>query len=331
LNIYFKQANPGTGLMAGFLMLFQACVSAPQTKLLLQQSISLPPFYEIQNVPFFPQEDYFCGPTTLAEILQFYALDIEPETVAPNLFIPGRKGSLQIEMVSSIRQFGLLAYAEQGNVAQLLSLINEDIPIIVLQNQGLSWYPLWHYALVIGYDLEAEKIILHTGVNEGRIVAMDLFESTWKKGDYWMLAVLPPEKNSKHFDPFLYISAAQDLMAVGQEQAGIKALVSASNQWSEYWLSYFLLGNYYLQDSPGDALNWFQKGSEAGGNIPSYLNNYAYAALYNDCAPQALELIQRAIGLDPDNPTLQDSLTDIRQVLSEQQVEQTNLNSSCSI
>lgn len=335
LNFNIKIANPGTGLLAGFfiafVLLLQGCMTAPQTSLLLQQPTALPTAHEILDVPFFPQEEYFCGPTTLAEILNFYDKDIAPDTVAPNLFIPERRGSLQIEMVASIRQYGMLGYAVQGNLNQLLSLVSEDKPVIVLQNQRLSWYPLWHYALVIGYDLEAQTVILHTGVNERRIVSMELFENTWRKGNYWLLAALPPGESSDHFDPFLYVSAARDLIEVGQQQAGITALETASNQWSDYWLSYFLLGNYYLQSNPQDALNWFKKGAQAGSNETSYLNNYAYALLFNECAPQALEIIQRATLLDPDNATLKDSLAEIRQYQTDTQTQLINPNASCSI
>jgi len=331
--------KPGTGLLVGFfisllfllLLLIPSCMTAPQTNLLLQQSTNLPTAHEIENVPFYPQEDYFCGPTTLAEMLNFYDRDIQPETVAPSLFIPERQGSLQIEMVASIRQYGMLGYAELGNLNQLLSLVSEDKPVTVLQNQRLSWYPLWHYALVIGYDLETETVILHTGVNERRIVAMELFENTWRKGAYWMLAALPPEEGSDHFDPFLYVSAARDLIEVGQEQAGITALETASNQWSDYWLSYFLLGNHFLQINPQDALNWFKRGAQAGSNETSYLNNYAYALLFNDCAPQALEIIQRATLLDPDNDGLKDSLAEIRRNQSGPQAELNNQRAACSI
>jgi hypothetical protein len=331
--------NPRTGQLAGFfisllllvLLLGQGCMTAPQTNLLLQQSTKLPAAHEIENVPFFPQEDYYCGPTTLAEILNFYDRDIEPVTVAPSLFIPERRGSLQIEMVASIRQYGMLGYAEQGNLNQLLALISEDIPVIVLQNKRLSWYPLWHYALVIGYDLEAQTVILHTGVNEHRIVSMELFENTWRKGNYWLLAALPPEDGSDHFDPFVYVSAARDLIQVGQEQAGVTALKTASIQWSDYWLSYFLLGNHFLQTNPQGALNWFKQGAQAGSDETSFLNNYAYALLFNDCAPQALEIIQRATLLDPDNAALKDSLAEIRQNQSGTQAELNGQSASCSI
>lgn len=131
--------------MAGFLLLLQACMSAPQTKQLLQspQMLDLvnPLVHEILDVPFYPQQDFYCGPTTLTEALNYYNKNVQPEQIAPELFIPGRKGSLQIEMLASARRQDMLAYAHEGTLEQLLSLVSENIPVIVLQNLGTSWYP----------------------------------------------------------------------------------------------------------------------------------------------------------------------------------------------
>jgi len=323
-----------TGLLAGFFILLQACVSAPQTELLLGQAPAIPVAYEIENVAFFPQKDFFCGPTTLAELLNYYGIDIEPDQVAPMLFIPGLEGSLQIEMASSIRQYGLLAYVdqggvEQGNLLQLLSLISDGLPVIVLQNLGTTWYPVWHYALVIGYDLKREKVILHTGTTERRNAPMDLFESTWRKGQFWMLVAVPPERSSAYFNSFLYINAAQDLVRVGQKDAATKALETATSQWADYWLSYFLLGNYYLSEDPSLALYWYKKGLEFGAEVPSYLNNYAYALLFNGCEDQAVDSIRKALAIEPDNSTLLDSLADIQEQFNEQ-AKPIKQNHSCS-
>lgn len=313
-----------TGLLAGFLMLLQACVSGPQTVSLQEQLTSLPAYlplaHEIADVAFFPQEDFFCGPTTLAEILNFYGRDVSPEQIAPDLFIPDRKGSLQIEMVSSIRQYGMLAYAERGDLLQLLSLVSDDIPVIVLQNQGVSWLPSWHYALVIGYDLPEGKIILHTGKTERRLAPMDLFESTWRKGGFWLLAAVPPQTRSNHFDSLVFVSAAQDLLEIRQEQSAVMALESATEQWQDDWLSYFLLGNHYLADNPARALFWFKKGLGAGSTLASYMNNYAYALLGNGCKVEAQAAIQRALSIEPNNAAIQDSARDISQARSPGQV-----------
>ena len=283
---------------------------APQTESLLKQLPSIPLFHEILDVPFFPQEEYYCGPTTLAEILNFYGIKTEAELIAPSLFIPERRGSLQIEMVSSARQYGLLSYAGTTTFEQLLSLVSEDIPVIVLQNLGTSWYPRWHYALVIGYDLHDETVLLHTGLSQRRTVSMELFENTWRRGKYWMLAAFPPQRTSKYLDPFLYVRAAQDLMGVAKTEASLTALESAAVQWSDYWLPYLLLGNYYMNAEPELALSWYERGAEAGSQVPSYLNNYAYALLRNGQDREALETIQKALAIEPDNPSLQDSLAD---------------------
>lgn len=301
-----------TGLLVGFLVLLESCMIAPQTKSFLERPSNIPQTHEIQNVEFFPQEAFYCGPTTLAEALNFYDIEVKPEEVAPSLFIPGREGSLQIEMVSSARRYGLLAYAETTTIERLLSLVSENIPVIVLQNLGTSWYPRWHYALVIGYDLQDETVMLHTGLSERRVASMELFENTWRRGDYWMLVAIPPQKTSQYLDPFLYVRAAQDLMEVNQEAAALAALESATQQWRDYWLSYLLLGNHYLDDEPQLALSWYDKGADTGSDKPSFLNNYAYALLRNGYKARALDKIQTAVAIEPDNLRLQNSLAEIR-------------------
>lgn len=285
---------------------------APQTEDLLKQLPDIPLTHEIADVPFFPQEEYYCGPTTLAEVLNFYGFETEAEEIAPSLFIPERRGSLQIEMVSSARQYGLLSYAQKTTIEKLLSLVSEDIPVIVLQNLGTSWYPRWHYALVIGYNLADGTVLLHTGPSPSRTVPMALFENTWRRGEYWMLAAFPPQKSSSYLDPFLYVRAAQDLMEVNMADASLTALESAATQWNDYWLPYLLLGNYYMDAEPAQALSWYERGAEAGRQVPSYLNNYAYGLLRNGQNREALNTIRRAVALEPDNPSLQDSLADIR-------------------
>ncbi len=300
------------GLLAGLLILLQSCMTAPQSGGLKVSVSQLPMRHEIPQVPFFAQEQFYCGPTTIAEVLNYFGHEIQPEQVAPSLFIPERDGSLQIEMVASIRQYGLLPYAQHGDLMQLLSLVSEGLPIIVLQNLGTSWYPRWHYALVIGYDLQEREVILHTGVNRRRHVAMELFENTWRRSDYWLLAAVPPEHSSEHLDAFVYTRAAQDLLEVGRSDAGTVALQTATERWPDYWLPYFLLGNHFLQPQPAAALAWFRQGLHAGQEESAYLNNYAYALLYNDVPDQALVTINRALRLNPDDPNLRDSLAEIR-------------------
>lgn len=299
------------GIIVSLLCILSACQSAPQTQQILAAKNSIAPKHEIMNVPFYPQEAFYCGPTTLAEVFNFHGADTSPQAIAPNLFVPELEGSLQLEMVSASRQQGLLSYAQKGNLPQLLGLIRDDIPVVVLQNVSIAWLPMWHYALVIGYDLQREEIILHTGETERHTLNFATFERTWARGDYWLLAAVPPEKMSKQFTPLDYTQAAQDLLSTGQKEAGRVALQTAIKSWPDYWLSYFLIGNDYLVDDPQQAAFWYQKGYQHAQEKVPYLNNYAYTLATLGCDTQAQTLMVKALAHQPNDVNLLDTQAQI--------------------
>ena len=311
-NLMLKYCILKAGLVVS-LILLTGCQTPPQTKALLGEPPLITNHHLINQVPFYPQQQYFCGPTTLAEVANFYDLEKSPEAIAPATFVPGLDGSLQIEMVAASRQLGMLAYAQRGNMRQLLSLLAEDIPVIVLQNNSIAWLPQWHYAVAIGYDLAAQQVILHTGVTEEHRLNFATFERTWQRGDYWMLVMLPPSQSSAQLEPFIYTKACQDLLDTGQRDAGITALQTAITQWPDYWLPYFLLANHYLSDAPETAVKWYKKGYAYGKKEISYLNNYAYALAKNHCFAEASLLVDKALSLAPNDVNVQDTQQEILQ------------------
>lgn len=296
------------GLLLGSVVLLQACQSLPQS----QQLRENPPDNvaqqrDIDELPFYPQQQYYCGPTTLAEIYNYYSFAITPEQIAPKLFIPGKDGSLQLEMVAASRQYNFLAYAQRGSLRQIIQLVDEARPVIVLQNLSIAWLPMWHYAVVKGYDLVKSELILHTGVTANHRVSFELFERTWQRGDYWMFVPVPAGDISEHFDPFTYIQAAYDLMQVGKDAAAIDSLQSATKHWPQQWLSFLLLGNYYLHKELPEALKWYKQGLAYGQNQASYLNNYAYGLAVAGCQKSAETLIQQAVVLAPQDANTLDT------------------------
>jgi tetratricopeptide (TPR) repeat protein len=294
------------------LFLLSGCQTPPQTQALLSAPLNINKQHIIESVPFYPQQDYYCGPTTLSEVANYYGNDWRQDDIAPLTFVPGLEGSLQIEMVSATRRLGMVAYVKQGNLDLLLSLVANNIPIIVLQNNSISWLPQWHYAVVIGYDLTTQELILHSGITANHRLNFATFERTWRRGQYWMLAMLPPSKTDPLLNPFVYAKACQDLLETGQSEAGITALKSAIKQWPEYWLPYFLLANHYLADNPRLAVNWFEKGYQVGLEEAVYLNNYAYALMQLHCFAQANKIIERALMLAPDDSNIIDTQNQIQ-------------------
>lgn len=321
------QASFKSGLLLYFLLVLTACQTPTQTKQLLASPPDIAKQHRILHVPFYPQQEYFCGPTTLSEVATFYGLNKSPIDIAPNTFTPGLQGTLQIEMAAATRQLGLLAYEQRGTLRQLLSLVADDIPVIVLQNNSIGWLPQWHYAVVIGYDLYAKEVILHTGVTEGHRLNFSTFERTWQRGNYWLLAMLPAQKSSENLDPFIYTKACQDLLNTQQTGTGIAALITATKQWPDYWLPYFLLGNYYFSDAPLVAANWFAMGWSVAQQESAYLNNYALLLSGLDCHQQAMTLITAALVIAPEEKNLLDS----QQQILKAQRNPSHLASECKI
>lgn len=161
----------------------------------------------LDTVPFFPQDDYQCGPAALAMVLAWSAVPVVPEDLTSAVYTPSAKGSLQSAMIAAARRHDRVAYLLDHPEA-LVQEIAAGHPVIVLQNLGLSWYPVWHYAVVIGFDPGRQAMILHSGTTSHKAISLKTFERTWARSGYWGLLALPPER----------------LPAVAQERPTLRAI-----------------------------------------------------------------------------------------------------------
>jgi tetratricopeptide (TPR) repeat protein len=298
--VFFKKAC----LLAGFLLLV-GCQSTPQADRLRQHGFSsLPPSHTIDAVPFYPQEQFYCGPTTLSEVFGYYKNDIPPNDIAPKMFIPDKEGSLQLEMITATRQYGFLPYSARGTLSSIMALVSDNIPVIVFQNLSIQLLPQWHYAVVTGFDSEKGTVTLHTGVTPYHEMSFELFERTWARGNYWYLAPVPPNVTSSEMVPFSYTSAAYDMLKVGDKPRALAFLETATKQWPKQWLAYFLLANHFMKTDESRALQWFEKGFDAGQNEPAYLHNFIILLYEMDDKPRANALLTDAITRFPNNKAL---------------------------
>ena len=255
-------------------MLLMGCQATPQADRLRQEGfVSLPPSHTIDTVPFSKQQQFYCGPTTLSEVFGYYGMDATPTDIAPKLFIPNKEGSLQLEMVSATRQYGFLPYTERGTLSTIMALVSDNIPVIVFQNLSIQLLPQWHYAVVIGSNSQKGTVTLHTGVTESHEMSFELFERTWGRGKYWYLAPVPSSVSSINMSAYTYVSAAYDMMKVGSTEIAIQFLETATKQWPSYWLSYFLLANYYLE-SESESKPKSDVSNKFDSNVASNVNGY---------------------------------------------------------
>lgn len=164
----------------------------PQTALLRAVPPGrLPRRIEHGEAPFLAQARHQCGPATLAMALRHVGLHGDPDDLARAVFLPGREGSLQIEMMVATRRAGAVATLVRGELQSLFAELAAGHVVIVLQNLGLDIAPRWHYALVIGYDLDRRELILRSGEEVRQVLALRTFEHTWARAAHWAMRVSP--------------------------------------------------------------------------------------------------------------------------------------------
>ncbi|MFZ3088838.1 MAG: PA2778 family cysteine peptidase, partial [Methylotenera sp.] len=177
-------------LMLAFALLLSACV-APGVREVTQNT-QLPRQHELTGTPFFPQTLHHCGPAALATALNAVDISVTPDQLTPEVYIPSRKGSLQIEMLAAARRHGALSIKIAPRLDALLKEVAAGNPVVVMQNLGLSWVPTWHYAVVVGYDLDKELIWLRSGTTKRLEMTLSTFQRTWERSQYWAFVVLRP-------------------------------------------------------------------------------------------------------------------------------------------
>ena len=207
---------------AGFFLLgvLLAGCAAPQTRQLQNQTpAGLPQKAELTQVPFFPQEAYQCGTAALATVLNVAGFRVQPDALTNQVYLPERQGSAQAEMLAAARRNGALAYPLAPQLDDVLKEIAAGNPVLVLQNLALTWYPKWHYAVVVGYDLPRGEMILRSGLEQSQVLPMSTFEHTWARSDRWALVVLPPGKLPVTVKRDAALKAATALEKTTQSQA----------------------------------------------------------------------------------------------------------------
>jgi hypothetical protein len=147
------------------------------------------------EVPFFPQEDFQCGPAALATVLNYWygkagtATRLTPEQIAAAIYSPTAKGVLGIDLELYARSNGFQTEQGAGTIDALKSAIGKGIPVVLLVDYGFSIYQRNHFMVVKGYGDGA--LLVNSGRQEnGRIKNEDLLK-IWKKTGYWMLLVKP--------------------------------------------------------------------------------------------------------------------------------------------
>ena len=143
----------------------------------------------VENVPFVEQKDKFCGPASMASVMQFYGQDIDQNEIAEAIYIPELNGALISDMENYARDNGYNVESTNGSIDMLKSKLDESQPVILLVDKGKWKVTVPHYYVAYGYNDEQETVILHTGYKENQKISFEKLDQEWKKMNYLMLVI----------------------------------------------------------------------------------------------------------------------------------------------
>lgn len=267
---------------------------------------------ELASVPFHPQEEFQCGPAALATVLAASGIEVSPATLAPQTFIPERKGTLQAELVGAARRHGRVAYVLPEHGDALVAELSEGRPVLLLQNLGTRFLPRWHYAVLVGYDAEKNVAILRSGRRQRLEMRWQRFAASWHRAGRWAMTVLPPEAIPAHATADRYLESVIGLEAAGQREAAASAYDTAIARWPEEPL--FWLGRGNVAHAVGDleaAADKYLRAILLAPRDAAARNNLALTLADAGCPDEARRQLERAAGLAAGTP-LMNSVEDSR-------------------
>ena len=262
------------------------------------------------------QTEHHCGPAALAALLTWAGKPEPADVLAAVTYLPGRSGTLPIDLAREIRARGLLAYPVPPRFDRLLAEVAAGHPVLLLENRGLSWAPLWHYSVLAGYDLEEGLASLHAGGAEPETAKLTTLARTWARAGSVGLLGLPAGRLPAAEDPGGVLSALADLEDAGKAEAVEQGYRTFVKRWPEDWRGAFGWGNALHALGREDlAEQAFRRAHGTAPERPEPLNNLALLALGRgdrvEAAASARLALENASRLGLPLETYQDTLRSV--------------------
>lgn len=263
-----------------------------------------PASVELAGTPFFPQSAYQCGPAALATVLSPFVPGVHPDALVDEVYVPARQGSLQPELIATVRRHGQVPVRLPPTLVALERALQAGAPVLVLQNLGLRAWPVWHYAVVIGLDPDQETVLLRSGQEPRLPMPARRFLASWERAGRWALTVHAPD------DPPAWAEAPGWLETVAVwsrlEDVGParKAAETAVRRWPDHTGAWLALGNArYADGDPEAAVRAFRRAVDqqplAGG-----FQNLGHVLLKSGCPAAARAALSEGLQHFPQHPGL---------------------------
>lgn len=228
-----------------------------------------------------------------------YSPKLSIQELDQRTLLPLKGGTLQVELVSAARANGLIAYPLEPNFDALFSELIAHHPVIVLINRSYSWYPLWHYTPVNGYDETRREVLTHFSDQPNEPIAVETFVELWKRSDNWGVVLLPPGEIPASATSKKFLRSVYELEKIGMVDEAIQSYQSALMRWPEDSDIHFILGNsYYRMHRLSEAEESYRRFLLSNPSHPLALNNLAILLSKTGRKREGLTLLDNAVSKD---------------------------------
>ncbi|MCH7822388.1 MAG: PA2778 family cysteine peptidase [Proteobacteria bacterium] len=280
---------------------------------------------ELIQTPFYPQVTDQCGPSALATILNSSGVAVTPEALKSRIYIPGRQGSLQIELLAATRGYGRIPYLIDTHISALLGEVRGGRPVLVLQNLGSRPAPTWHYAVVVGYLADERRFILRSGDQERHVISASRFLRTWQRAGYWGVLVLQPGEMPASPDAGKYVRSVAAVEAIGDIESAVAGYHAATERWPEHSLAWLGMGNaYYAQGNLVSAESAYKRLLSMDSDHLIALNNLSQVQLERGCLEDATATLDAALSAVKPDTTIYRTILETRR-----EIEARNPSAAC--
>lgn len=157
---------------------------------------TLPSEVILKEVPPFFQQQHYCGPAALASVLTYWGYPISQEEIGQSIYLNQAKGTLNLDLTLFARRLGFEATSYPSTLIDLKRHLSQGQPLIAFVNLGSSWFPRWHYLVIVGYDDLREEVISHSGRYAFFRYPYERFCRAWAYTNNWTLVVQPNRTSS---------------------------------------------------------------------------------------------------------------------------------------
>lgn len=141
----------------------------------------------LDGVPFLPQEEDSCGPSSLAMVLRYYGTEVDTAGIVRETRTGGLRGTLITDLAAAARHRGFSAEIVTLDLPGLRKMIRSGIPVILLVDLGRWVFSRPHY--LVAYGFTGEAVVAHSGGDRGKVIPVATIDRQWKRMNRMALIV----------------------------------------------------------------------------------------------------------------------------------------------